>query len=85
MSEKQAPEFSLPTDWGIEVYRTQSDLVGIKHEGQFGDDEAVIAVSPERIEALISFLRAIKDEILTDRADRAEARNPHLGTPPFNG
>lgn len=78
-------KYVLPTDYGIEVYRTVKDLVAIRQDGQFQDDEALILVSPERVEHLIRYLRAVKDDIMTDRADAAEARATELPPPLSNG
>lgn len=78
-------KYVLPTDYGIEVYRTVGDLVAMRQAGQFQDDEALILLSPERVEHLIRFLRAVKDDILTDRADAAEARATEMPPPLSNG
>ena len=65
--------YYLPPDYGIEVYRTEQDMVGIRQENALGDDDDVVVVSLERVDRLIAMLRAVKDEVLTDRADAAEA------------
>ncbi|MBW3569562.1 MAG: hypothetical protein KY467_00525 [Gemmatimonadetes bacterium] len=68
-------KYYLPPEFGTEVYRTEKDLVAIRQEDLLGNDDAVVLISPERVDRLILMLRAVKDEILTDRADAAEARS----------
>lgn len=84
MSESQDErKYYLPAEYAVEVYRTQEDMIGIKQEGGLGYDDSIIVVSPERVDSLIRFLRSVKDEILTDKADNAEARTIR-GQPPLN-
>lgn len=87
MTDEPNPH-SLPTEWGFEVYRTESDRVAIRQDaggGPYDDEEPVVVIAPERVDALIGFLRAVKDQILTDRADDAEGRVRAAVPPPLNG
>ena len=73
--EVEEPRHVLPSEPGIEVYPTVQDMIALRQHGRFGDDPNIIVVSPERLDRLIALLRAVKDEILTARADDAEARS----------
>jgi hypothetical protein len=75
-------KYYLPPEYAVEVYRTETDMIGLRQEDSFGDEADVIIISAERVDRLILFLRAVKDEILTDRADAAEARSTEL--PPLS-
>ena len=67
--------YTVQPDLGFEVYRNARDQIAIKQEGIFGDDDQYVYVSPERVNKLIQFLAAVRDEILTDRADAASEAN----------
>lgn len=74
---EEGKQHYFPAEYAIEVYRTEKDFVAIRQENVLGDEDDVVLLSPERVDRLILMLRAVKDEILTDRADAAEARSTH--------
>ena len=82
MSDSDEKQYYLPTEQGIEVYRTTQNMIAIKQEDSVGNDDAIVIVSPARLDQLIRFLRLVKDEILTDQADEAEAHSAEL--PPLS-
>lgn len=82
MSGSDEKQYYLPTEYGIEVYRTTQNMIAIKQEDTAVNEEAIVIVSPARVDQLIRFLRLVKDEILTDQADEAEARSTEL--PPLS-
>jgi hypothetical protein len=66
--------FSLPADYGLEVYQNTQGMIVIKQPDPMGED-AIVVVSPERADYLVQFIQAVKDRILTERADRAAQRD----------
>jgi hypothetical protein len=78
MAEPENP-YTLPDDPGLEVYQNQSGTISIKQEDSLGNEPAIVLVTPERVDRLIGFLRAVKDEILTQRADAAAEENSSAG------
>lgn len=76
-SDETAPKYEIPTEYGVQVYRNPYNQVVIKQENPL-DDDTFVVLAPERIETIIGFLRVVRDDILTDRADEAAARNQSL-------
>ena len=72
MSDADNP-YKWDTEYGIEVYRTDSNMIVIKQEDPVAED-ALVMISPDRVDRLVGFLRAVREEILTDQADAAEER-----------
>ena len=82
MTDNQDEEkYILPAEYATEVYRTETDLIAIRQEDTLGNDDSVVIISPERVDRLIQLLKNVKEQILTDRADAAEARARR--EPPF--
>jgi hypothetical protein len=69
-----AERYRLPAEYATDVFRAEGEMIGIRQEDGVGNDTGTILVSPERVERLIQMLQAVKDEIMTERADAAEAR-----------
>lgn len=68
---KSENPYTLPPDYGLEVFQNQWGTISIKQEDAYGNEPSVIIVSPERVDYLIRFLQAVKEEIMTERADAA--------------
>lgn len=81
--EEQEDEssYKLPSDPGIEVYQNKNGHIVIMQESLYGDDDQYVQFSPERAEKVIEYIRAVKEEIMTDRADEASARNERRYVP----
>ena len=80
-TEGDAPVFRLPAEYPTEV-RAEGEMIAIRQEDSLGNDVGCILVSPERIDRLIQMLSAVKDAILTQRADASEAQSVRGGTSP---
>src|SRR4051812_1333186 len=76
--EQDEREYVVPTEEGFAVFRTESDLVGIRQRPE-GYEEQVVVVTPEKVGKLIQFLISMKDDILTERADAAAGEAPEPG------
>lgn len=70
-ADEYIANYKLPVDYGFEVHATKEGSIDIVQESTFGDNDSVICVSVERVEYLIRFLQAARDEIMTARADAA--------------
>jgi hypothetical protein len=66
--------YQLPAEYGIEVYQNTQGMIVIKQDDPMGEDHLVI-VSPERADHLVRFIQGVKEQILTEHADRAAHRN----------
>jgi len=78
MAENLTPEnpYTLPPDYGLEVFQNEWGTITIKQEDALGNEPALVIVSPERVDQLIRFLSAVKEEIMTQRADAAAGDVP---------
>lgn len=67
MADKKA--YYIERQDSIQIYRTEKDDICLEQENPFEDNDCIV-VSVDRVDQLIAFLQAIKDDILTERADR---------------
>ena len=81
-TDDDAAVYRLPAEYATEVSRTEGDMIAIRQEDPLGNDAGCILVSPERVDRFIQMLQAVKEDILTERADAAEARSAK-GEPPI--
>jgi hypothetical protein len=79
--EIQTP-YELPSDPGIKVYANPNRQIVIRQEGYIYDDNDPFIYFPvERADKVIEYIRAVKEEILTARADEAAAKNDQRYVP----
>lgn len=71
MADEYIANYKLQQDAGFEVHATKEGSIDIVQQSTFGDDDSLISVSVERVDYLIRFLQAARDEIMTARADAA--------------
>lgn len=66
--DQEENPYSFPTEYGVQVYRTQQDMVALSQEQPLGEPDHIVVISPERVDLVIQWLQAVRDEIHAERA-----------------
>lgn len=67
-TEQDANPYQYPTEYGVEVFQNKSGTITIQQENPHDTDPSLVVISPEKVDLVIRWLQAVRDQVLADRA-----------------